>query len=470
MKTTRWAAVAALALSGCYSVSGFYDKSALEEPLVNISGMWLAQGQNYLVVFRPAGGEATGEFTDLTIQGPQKSEIEDFIFTRTVTRLNSVPLKGELKGRVFLGETQLEPSTFLIVDGNEWYMNFSVVFQVQPDGRSGKMAFVTADKAWTSELRRISGDAPGTAPPAGRDPFLSACLPCALPVLASGAITGSPEPSAVTRDSVMGLGYWRNPRNELIPVRWCVPVEAPRRATFIPYPGAGFFSRTFDRGQLLAARAASPLHRKQAAAVDGKPAWWILNPCWEDGDGELAPSRLDAELYREDPDTGALPADVLEVARRAGDGPWKAVPAYVSGASVLLAARAVMEGGRPVRVETAEVKEPPLEDFLASKETDIPRARWRTRMLLDAKNLTLPRVLRESKTPELAALASKIEKLALDLNHEAELLRDSMQRSVEAGGTADEKSREISLVYKERIEVLKPILAAIKEEIANRQK
>lgn len=111
-----------------------------------------------------------------------------------------------------------------------------------------------------------------------------------------------------------------------------------------------------------------------------------------------------------------------------------------------------------------------FEDLLVAKEANVSVARQRNRLLVAAKTLTLPVMLREKNTAELTELAVQIEQLILDLNHEAEMEKDRAQRVAEQNSKAVEDHREIAVAYKERIEVLKPIGAAIKEEIANRAK
>jgi hypothetical protein len=111
-----------------------------------------------------------------------------------------------------------------------------------------------------------------------------------------------------------------------------------------------------------------------------------------------------------------------------------------------------------------------FEDLLVAKEAYVMLARQRNRSLVAAKTLTLPKLLREKKTAELASLIVQIEQVILDLNHEAEMEKDRAQRAAEQDPEAVEYHRELAIVYKERIEVLKPINAAIKEEIANRER
>jgi hypothetical protein len=113
----------------------------------------------------------------------------------------------------------------------------------------------------------------------------------------------------------------------------------------------------------------------------------------------------------------------------------------------------------------------PMSDLLAGSDRSVVFARARNRALVAAKELQLPAILREKKTDELSALVVRIEQTILDLNHECEVAKDQAQQSV-AGATANPSSidelRGLAICYRERIELLKPIAAALKEEIANR--
>jgi hypothetical protein len=111
-----------------------------------------------------------------------------------------------------------------------------------------------------------------------------------------------------------------------------------------------------------------------------------------------------------------------------------------------------------------------FEDLLVARELSAAMAKGRNNALLAAKTTTLPNLLREKKTKELTTLVIRIEQLILDLNRESEAAKDRAQQAVEGGARAAREPRELSLLYKERIEILKPILAAIREEIANRSR
>ena len=127
--------------------------------------------------------------------------------------------------------------------------------------------------------------------------------------------------------------------------------------------------------------------------------------------------------------------------------------------------------GRIEPVYTGQFHQNPNLDLLLRTRESAPEVgRWRNRTLIEAKDRLLPKLLRDSKTPELEALATKIEQTILDLEHESELARDRTELAVANNGPGAAYMDELPLVYRERIALLKPILASIKEEIANRQK
>jgi len=128
-----------------------------------------------------------------------------------------------------------------------------------------------------------------------------------------------------------------------------------------------------------------------------------------------------------------------------------------------------------------------LSDLLAGSDKSVAFARARNRALIAAKNQQLPAILRDSKTNELSALVVKIEQTIFDLNHESEVAKDRAQQATAnpeassdrglgqpaaaaGSGPTVEELRDLSISYRERIELLKPIAAALKEEIANRNR
>jgi hypothetical protein len=152
--------------------------------------------------------------------------------------------------------------------------------------------------------------------------------------------------------------------------------------------------------------------------------------------------------------------------------------------------------------EIASLKTAPLTDLLVASDRNTTIVRERNRAIVAAKNEQLPGILRSWKTDQLSALVVKIEQTILDLNHECELAKDKAQQSV-ADGTSQnndtdvqstrmnvrgrglpvptgqprdsatnsvDAQRDLSISYRERIELLKPILNALKDEIANRNR
>ncbi len=112
-----------------------------------------------------------------------------------------------------------------------------------------------------------------------------------------------------------------------------------------------------------------------------------------------------------------------------------------------------------------------LSDLLASSDKNVTLARVRNRAIIAAKTSQLPAVLRDWKSDQLSGLAVKIEQTILDLDHEGEVAKDRAQQAVAGSAvsaTGLEQLRGLAICYRERIELLKPILGALREEIANR--
>ena len=113
-----------------------------------------------------------------------------------------------------------------------------------------------------------------------------------------------------------------------------------------------------------------------------------------------------------------------------------------------------------------------LQELLVAAETSSEMARARNHAIIAAKDEQLPGILQEWKTAELAALGVKIEQTVLDLNHACEVAKDRAQQATAAGETSGsiDQLRDLAISYRERIELLKPILGALKDEIANRSR
>jgi Protein of unknown function (DUF2846) len=93
-----------------------------------------------------------------------------------------------------------------------------------------------------------------------------------------------------------------------------------------------------------------------------------------------------------------------------------------------------------------------------------------TEFLITWKNHHLDTLLRNAKTQELRDYLDEIEHTILQATDASEREKDEAQRLIAAGANADSPNAQLARAYRLRIEVLKPILAAIKEEITNRGK
>ena len=159
------------------------------------------------------------------------------------------------------------------------------------------------------------------------------------------------------------------------------------------------------------------------------------------------------------------------------DVKWKdAVPGLMAALKADLAtdlqAKARRQQEKAAREEAEMFTKASLAELLAGADKTESLARSRNRALIAAKNQQLPTILRDWKTDQLSTLVVKIEQTILDLNHESEVAKDRAQQATATNGDASqiEELRGLTISYRERIELLKPILAALKEEIANRSR
>ncbi len=215
--------------------------------------------------------------------------------------------------------------------------------------------------------------------------------------------------------------------------------------------------------------------RMKEVTIEGVPYWSFLTPAFSKGfDKQERADQFVVLLYRERPRPDLQPLESAVVAKRDTNGRWQPVPAYLKRTTKgLVSISALLEGGAPSRVIATEVSEPPLEDFVplpagvADDRETAEALRWSNRILLQAKNRTLPALLKVKATGELVDLVTQVENSFLDLNRMSELAKDRGQKSV-ADGADGGAARELSLTCRERVDILRPILAAIKQEIAGR--
>lgn len=93
-----------------------------------------------------------------------------------------------------------------------------------------------------------------------------------------------------------------------------------------------------------------------------------------------------------------------------------------------------------------------------------------TEFLITWKNRHLDNVLRSSTTEELREYMNQIEHTIFQAMDASEKEKDEAQRLIAGGVNAEHEHTDLARAYRLRIEVLKPILAALKEESANRTK
>ncbi len=182
------------------------------------------------------------------------------------------------------------------------------------------------------------------------------------------------------------------------------------------------------------------------------------------------------ELHQSRPRRGAAPwrSVVLGDSRLAADAPWRwrdprDVVLYadqrlwnpewkVEGPQAQLAAVAFKE--RPVAAK--ELFAPDGLGGLAPADWNDLLVAWKTRDLVG--------LLREGRTGDLKDHVAQIEQLALRANEAAERETDEAQKLMSAGKPGSELHRGAALAYRARLEILKPVLAAMKAELDNRQK
>ncbi len=210
--------------------------------------------------------------------------------------------------------------------------------------------------------------------------------------------------------------------------------------------------------------------RLQEVTIDGRTFWSFLAPNISKENSR--PVSFTALLYQVQPKRGTKPYEEVVVARRDGSGNWMPETGYLRRAKSLTAVSVLMDNGVPAKVAMRTVDEPPLEEFIETPDLSgadqAQTLRWSNGVLLEAKNKSLQKILKEKTGEELLALATRIEKSILDLSEQAERAKDSAQTKVEKGQGDPAPDRELSVLCRQRIEVLKPILAAIKDAAAGK--
>jgi hypothetical protein len=118
------------------------------------------------------------------------------------------------------------------------------------------------------------------------------------------------------------------------------------------------------------------------------------------------------------------------------------------------------------------LKSASLPELLVANDPTPAIARMRNHAIIAAKAKQLPGILRNWKTDQLSDLAINLEQTILDLNHASEVAKDEAQQLTAANRPAIrvQRLRDLSLSFRERIELLKPIGAAVRDEVTNRNR
>jgi hypothetical protein len=236
---------------------------------------------------------------------------------------------------------------------------------------------------------------------------------------------------------------------------------------------AGVVARALKSADQAKLRAAfqERKSRVQEIMVDGKPYKSFLTMA--SVSRPKPGSTFNLLVYQGDVRYSAEPMDQAIVARLDESGRWQPVTSYLRSARTLTRVSALIENNVPVRAVVQTPETPPLQDFIDTPDlSGSDRAevlRWSNNVLLEAKNRSLENVLKLESRDDLLTLATQIEKSILDLSAQAEQAKDRAQAMVEKGQGDPAPDRELSVLCRQRIEILKPVLAAVKHASTGKQ-
>ncbi len=224
--------------------------------------------------------------------------------------------------------------------------------------------------------------------------------------------------------------------------------------------------------------------RLQSLTLDGNTRWGFVDFCYskqnsaQGGDPRGTAAGASARpmdvaflsVYTAPPPAITEPIDATIVAKRGADGRWIPCKGYLMTEQQVTVASVMIEDGKPGKVVLETIEEPPLDDFLdfnyAAGLWKLERLRWSNGVLLQVKNRSLARLLREKSGTELLDLVTRIERVILELDLQAGKSKDLAQAMKEKGEGSSEAERTISVLYQQRIVILKSILGALKQAVA----
>ena len=212
------------------------------------------------------------------------------------------------------------------------------------------------------------------------------------------------------------------------------------------------------------------------SAQVGETTYWVAYSIAAVKDGGRARREYVLEIHRSRPRKGATPVRTLVLGEAASSpgAAWR----WRDPESI------VLYGDGKLWCPEWKVKSPhdqlALVRFQARKATaaelfrhgafpDLPPGDFND-YLIEWKNRELGAVLREASARELRDHLGRIERTILRANETIEAEKDKAQKLVAAGKPGAERHTQTFRAYTSRIAILKPILAAIKAEIAGRQR
>lgn len=469
------------------------------------SGTWISEGTGHLLHLKHEGGIVSGSWHDVGFEGHKNLKAGPY--DRLLTRGLTGSLAGFSRRNMQLTSMHWLPKARVhlfnmyggVVD------NFTILLAMSttdPHQATGVSLLYNPDDpaTWLLPMQLNENFRRVIMGPA--KPMLTGLLPTEARLLSGGLMgnlpcdqTGQPtlsvshtgevsahmgQPPAYRVRRILATFQYELQLNDRIPgVLVLVPMDSPRRVVHYRFSSSRELAKPFNFHHLRSHRNGNLCWGwTRSAQIGGQNVRYLLTPYWYNGQSQLAPRAAVAEFYLADPATGALPIARPVVARRGADGAWRPVegPVYVTGVAPLTAASVVLENGEPASLAFHRVEEPSLQDFLVfnppkqGTEHMARVARWRTAILVQIKNESLPSYLQKTSSPDLISVITRIETLCLDLVSAAGQAKDRAQRMLETNRGDPSSERELARALIERVEVLKPILVAIKLERVNRDR
>lgn len=316
-------------------------------------------------------------------------------------------------------------------------------------------------------------------------PLLQGWVVCKLPVTDDGEITYAP--TSATNDFLITFFYPDVADGSSSVALQCINIAKPDQhydsATVKIVDGLiqgqsqdneyhPFFG--LKLGDLQNARLNSAMGQKHPFhTADGRNYWAVAQYIRTDQDTALLPDRVTIDIYPYDPDLSQPPIETKVFATLKGrDWMGPRHTRFTQDESGLTEFRAVMDdaGRTVIGIKVVQEAPPSLDELLQVNDTGAAEARWLNHQLLRFKNEELPGLLKEEKTKQLASRVSAVEGCMLDLNQKIASDKDKAQEIVEKNQGDPALLREAASLLSARIEVLKLILADIKQELDDRKK